>query len=288
MILSSYLFRRVTIIGVGLMGGSLGKALKKHKVAKEVIGLSHRQSSLVDAMKINAIDQGFTEVPKAVRNADLVVLAAPVDSIVKLLSTINPHLKRYCIVTDVGSAKVEIIEAAQKVLTSPGNFVGSHPLVGSEKKGVAFANESLFEGAKCVMTPLDSTHNAVKDKVKKMWNKVGSEVVMMTPNEHDEALAYISHLPHLLAYSLMNVIPDKHLQISTQSLRDITRIASSSPQMWNDIFLANSKNLIHSLDELIGNLAELRKSITARDQKNLTQFFKKAKEKRDAIIQPES
>lgn len=277
------MFRRVAIIGVGLMGGSLGMAIKKRNLAKEVIGVSHKQSTLSQAVKLKAIDKGETDVQKAVKGADLVVLATPVDSIIKLISTINPYLRRGCIVTDIGSAKAEIIEAAEKKLSQPAFFVGSHPLVGSEKKGVNHANADLYENSECIMTPVKNTNRMAKEKVKQLWTKVGANVKNLSPEEHDHVLAYTSHLPHLVAYALMQTMPKKYIEHVSQGFIDTTRIASSSPQMWNDICLANSNNLIHSLDEFVKSLSELRQAIVNRDQKGLTGQFKKAQEKRSEI-----
>jgi len=166
MIIKNTPFKRVTIIGVGLMGGSLGLALKKRGLAREVVGLAYRQSSLVQAIKNKAIDVAFTDPQKAVRNSDMVILAAPVDSIIKILPTIAPHIKRGCVVTDVGSTKSEIVETGEKVLPVPGFFVGAHPLVGSEKKGADYSSADLFEGGTCIMTPTEATNQIAKEKVK--------------------------------------------------------------------------------------------------------------------------
>ena len=236
------MFKRVTIVGVGMMGGSLGMAIKKHRLAREVTGLSHRQSALAQAMKNKAIDVACLDVKKATSNADLVVLAAPVDSIIKLFSTINSYLKRGCIVTDIGSAKAKIVEQGEKMLSAPAFFVGSHPLAGSEKKGVAHATADLFEGSTCIMTPTKTTNQVAKQKIKHFWTKLGMEVKLLSPEEHDEILAYVSHLPHLLAYGLMESVPEKYFEYASKGLKDTSRIAASSPQMWNDICMANTKN----------------------------------------------
>ncbi|MDO8581195.1 MAG: prephenate dehydrogenase/arogenate dehydrogenase family protein, partial [Candidatus Omnitrophota bacterium] len=200
MLLNHYLFRKATIVGIGFMGGSMGLALKKHRLAREVIGLSHRQSSLVNALKIKAIDVGHTDLKKALYDADLVILAAPVESIIKLFSTINPYLKRGCIVTDLGSTKAKVVESAEKSLSAPSFYVGSHPLTGSEKQGVENAQEDLFTNAQCIMTPTPQTNQVAKEKVKLLWTKIGSQVKFLSPEEHDQNLSYVSHLPHILAY----------------------------------------------------------------------------------------
>ena len=280
---SNFVFKRVTIIGVGLMGGSLGLAIKKNKVAKEVTGLSHRKASLEKALEMKAIDVGQSDVKKSVQSADLIVLATPVDDIIKLLKTISPHVKRGVIITDVGSTKQEIVEAAEEILPYPGNFIGGHPLVGSEKKGVANAKEDLFEGSMCITTPTKRTSQVSKAKVKQLWTRVGAEVKNLNPADHDDSLAYISHLPHLVAYGIMESMPDKYLDLATKGLRDTTRVASSSPKMWNDICMSNAKNVVKSLDEMIAFMSQMRIAIISRDEKALTKHFTTAKEKRDKI-----
>ncbi len=290
--LRSYLFRKVTIIGIGLIGGSLGKAIKKHKLAREVIGVAQQQSTLTLAIKNQVIDHGYLDVKKAVVNADLVVLATPVSIITGILSMIGPHLRRNCIVTDVGSSKLSIVHAAQQHLPSASFFVGSHPLAGSEKRGVQHAQEDLFNGSVCIMTPTEETHRVARDRVKLLWTKLGCQVKLLSPEEHDKILAYISHLPHLMAYALMEAIPSEYLPYAAQGLKDTTRIASSSPQMWTDICMGNSKNLIRALDELVKNLSALRKAVSSHNQRELTEHFQAAKQKRDGIsdnaAQPEN
>ncbi|MBZ0165521.1 MAG: prephenate dehydrogenase/arogenate dehydrogenase family protein [Candidatus Omnitrophica bacterium] len=282
---SNFTFKRVTIVGVGLMGGSLAMALKKHEVAKEITGLSHRQASIQTALEMKAIDLGMSDVRKAVQAADLIVLATPVDDIIKLMKTIKPYLKRGTIITDVGSTKMEIVEAAEELLPYPGMFVGSHPLVGSEKKGVANAKGELFEGAICVMTPTKKTSQLAKARVKQMWTRVGATVKNLNPADHDDSLAYISHLPHLVAFGVMEMLPDRYLDLATKGLRDTTRIAASSPKMWNDICISNVKNVVKALDEYIEVLAQLRYAMINRDEKALTKHFATAKDKRDKIAE---
>lgn len=283
MLLRSYLFKRVAIVGVGLMGGSLGMAIKKHKLAREVIGLSHRQAALDEAVKIGAIDTPCLDVKKAIGNADLVILATPVDSIIKLFSTINPYLKRGCLVTDVGSAKAKIVEDAEKLLSTFPMFIGSHPLAGSEKKGVANAADNLFEGAVCILTPTEKTSQVARQKVKLFWTKLGMEVKLLSPEEHDKALAYVSHLPHLIAYGLISAIPTEFFGLASQGLRDTSRVAGSSPKMWSDICLSNSKNILNALDQCVEYLSQFRKAIVSHDQKSLLQLFTHAQEKRNKL-----
>lgn len=278
MLLRSYIFKRITIVGVGFMGGSLGLAIKKNRLAREVIGLSHRQTALAQAVQMKAIDVPCLDVKKAIGNADLVVLAAPVDSIIKLCSTINPYLRRHCIVTDIGSAKANIVDSAERVLSNPSLFVGSHPLTGSEKSGVGSAVEDLFNGAKCVITPTAKTSQAARQKIKYFWTKLGMDVRILSPQEHDEILAYVSHLPHLLAYGLISGIPPNFLEYASRGLKDTCRIAASSPQLWSDICIANSKNVLNALDKDVELLAHFRKAIVNHDHKELLHLFTKAQE----------
>ena len=283
MILRSYPFKRVVIVGTGLMGGSLGLAIKKNKLAKEIVGLSQRQSSLMEALKVKAIDVAETDIEKAIRPADLVVLATPVDSIVKLLPTIAKYVKRGAVVTDLGSTKVEIVDTAEKVLLESATFIGSHPLVGSEKKGIEHAWPEMYEGAKCIITPSQNSHKGLIKKIRVFWEKLGSHVEETTPQQHDESLAFVSHLPHVLAFSLMETMSEEHLKLTTQSLKDMTRIASSTPQLWKDICITNSRQVVKSLDQFIEQLARIRKLIVQKDEDHLVEYFTKAKEKRDQL-----
>ncbi len=278
----SPLFKQITIIGVGLIGGSLGMAIKKYRLAKEVFGLSHRHTSLVYALKHHAIDRAFHDVRKAVVDADLVIMATPVNTIITLLPTIGRCVKRGCIVTDVGSTKIAIVECAEKNFNTA-FFVGSHPMAGSEKKGVAFATPDLFANSLCLMTPNERTNKSAEEKLKTFWSRLGTQVKTLNPTDHDRILGYTSHLPHLIAYGLMNVIPDDYLPYAGQGLKDTTRIAASSPNMWNDICMTNSHNVVGALDSLIKNMAYLRKLIVAKDDSNLTEVFKKSKLKRDGL-----
>ncbi len=277
------LFRKVAFLGLGLIGGSLAKAMRENRLAKEIVGLSQSQQTLTIALKEGIIDHGYHDISKAVANADLVVLAAPVGIITNMLSSIGSHLRRGCIVTDVGSSKQAIVLAAEKYLPANVFFVGSHPLAGLEKGGVANANANLFQNATCIMTPTDATHRIAKERIKLLWSKVGAHVKFMPADEHDKILGYISHLPHMVAYALMETIAPEFLPYAAQGLKDTTRIAGSSNQMWTDIAVSNKKNLIKAIDEMAKNLSLIRKAVSTDDQKTLLNFFKNAKAKRDSL-----
>jgi prephenate dehydrogenase len=184
-------------------------------------------------------------------------------------------------VTDVGSSR--LLSRRTKFLPSNVFFVGSHPLAGSEKAGVKNASAELFQGATCIMTPTDTTNRMARDRVKTLWTKVGANVKFMSPEEHDKALGYVSHLPHMVAYALMQSVPNEFLPFAAQGLKDTTRIAASSPQMWNDIAVSNKKVVIKAIDDVVKNLSVIRKTISTNDQKTLLNVLKDAKSKRDSL-----
>jgi len=277
------LFRRVAIVGVGLMGASLGLAIKKKGLARQVVGIGHQETSLKEAMKVGAIDEWTLDFNKGIIGADLIVLATPVNTILDLIETLGKEHRRGCIITDLGSTKNSIVERAEKVLHHSILFVGSHPLVGSEKKGAANANAQLYEGGTCVMTPTDKTNRLAREKIKQFWTQLGSTVKIMTPQEHDQVFAYISHLPHLMAFALIKSMPDNYLEHATQGLKDTTRVAASDPQVWKDIALTNHRPILKALDEAVKVLATMRKAIVARDQETLTDILKQAKDKRERL-----
>ncbi len=277
------LFRRVAIIGVGFMGTSLGMAIKKKGLARSVVGIGRQETSLREAADLGAIDEGTMDFHKGLIGADLIVLATPVNTVLDIIERMGKEHRRGCIITDLGSTKAAIVERAEKVLHHALLFVGSHPLVGSEKKGPANANAQLYEGGVCVMTPTDKTNRLARDKIKQFWMQLGCTVKLMSPPEHDQVLAYISHLPHLAAFALMKSLPDNYLEHATQGLKDMTRIAASDPQVWKDIALTNHKPLLKALDEAVKVLSSMRKAIVSRDAETMTEIFKQAKDKRDRL-----
>jgi len=277
------LFRKVTIVGVGMIGASLGLAIKKKSIAKQVVGVARKESTIATAVRLGAIDHGTQDLKEAVHGSDFIILAAPVNAIIESFSVINTQAPRGCIITDVGSSKGLIVDQAQKQLNQHLLFVGSHPLAGSEKSGPAHANADLFERSQCIMTPTDKTNRLAKEKVKHFWSQLGANVRFMSPAEHDEILAHISHVPHLVAFALMKSIPDQFLEYATQGLRDTTRVAASDPRMWNDIFTSNTKSVLKTLDECAKALGVFRKAIVDGDQQTLMDALNQAKANRERI-----
>jgi len=277
------LFKKVTIIGIGLLGGSIGMAMKKNHLTREVVGVSRRQATLGYSLKKKIVDKASSNIVKSVQGADLVILATPVQTIISLLANIGKHLKRGCIVMDVGSTKTSIVEVAEKSLPPHTFFVGTHPLAGSEKKGVEFSSPDLFNRSFCIVTPTDKTNKQAKEKIESLWSRMGSVVKSVSPDEHDKILAFTSHVPHLLAYAMIDAIPGEYLEYGSTGLKDTTRIAGSNPQLWNDVCMENSKNVLSVLDEVVKVLSGYRKAVTSKDETGLIDQFKRAKSKRDGI-----
>ncbi len=271
------------MLGTGLLGGSVALALKEKGLAERVVGTSRHESSLKLALERHVIDEACTDVNKAIQGADFVVLASPVQVIIEHIKDISKHLRRGCLVTDVGSTKAAVVEAAEKFFPPHVLFVGSHPMAGSDKSGVGQSSAGLFQGAMCLMTPTDKTNKVARDKVKHLWTTLGAEVKYIDPLKHDEALAYVSHLPHIVAFGLMRAVPEEFLPYGANGLRDTTRVAGSSPKMWSDICLSNYRHVLKAIDESVKSLSEIRKAVVEHDEAALINCLAQAKVKREAL-----
>jgi prephenate dehydrogenase len=273
------LFQRVAIVGTGLIGGSIALDLKKNALTQEVIGFSRRKSTLLLARKIGAIDRGSQDI-RVIKDADLVILAAPVSTILRLALAISRIIALDCIVTDVGSTKKEIVSRLEKIFP---RFVGAHPLAGSEKQGIKYAAAGIFKESLCILTPTNKTDSQAAGKVKMLWDKLGSRVIFMTPDTHDKILSFVSHLPHSAAFATINSVPGKYLRFASTGLKDTTRLAASDSKIWADIFLSNRENMLKSISLLEGNLARIKSAIKSSDEKSLVKILKEAKRKRKAL-----
>ena len=290
--LSKYLFRQVTIIGVGLLGGSLGLVLKEQGLAKTVVGIGRRQVNLELAVQVGAIDRFASEPHEAVRDSDLIVLATPVDTYVSHVQRWGQHVPSGTIVSDVGSVKGQLVFDVEAALPSTAFFVGAHPIAGKEKSGVAHATSKLFDGMRCIMTPTSHTNADALAKIRCLWEKAGSTVLSMDPMVHDWVLGAVSHLPHIAAFSLMHALQDLQektpealslLDFSGGGLRDTTRIAASSPEMWRDICLANRENLLIMVEQYITQLQAFKQLLNDHDGSGLTQNIEQAKILREGL-----
>jgi prephenate dehydrogenase len=273
----------VTIIGVGLLGGSTGLAIKALGGGIGVAGVGRRAASLRAAMKVGAIDSAHLDASQAVATSDLVILATPVGAFENCLRAIKPHLKKGAVVTDVGSTKGAVVRLAARVLGPGGPFVGSHPMAGSEHRGPAFARADLLAGATCILTPTAKTPPASVRRVEAFWQALGMRTLRMSPQAHDRAVAEISHLPQALASLLMLLPKAEHLKIAAGGFRDMTRLAGSDAEMWRDIFLANPAAILAVLDRFGSSLARLRGLVKQGDSRGLEKFFAAAKSRRRQV-----
>jgi prephenate dehydrogenase len=280
-------FRKISIIGVGLLGGSIGLAVKRRKLAREVAGFVRRATSFQDCEQAGAVDYATTDLLAAVSNADLVILCTPLAQTRSLAEQFLPALKRGAIVTDVGSVKAGVVRELESLVRKSGaHFVGSHPMAGAEKTGVAAARENLFDNAVCVLTPTKRTNANVVCEVEQFWESLGARVLKLDAAQHDLLVSRSSHLPHVVAAVLVNLVLNPAQSKSQAALcatgfRDTTRIASGSPEMWRDIALANRKNISKSLDAFIADLQEFQRALKKSDAKVLANFFETAKSRRD-------
>ena len=273
----------MTLIGVGLIGGSLGLISKRKKLVETVVGYGKKRGSLQKATATGVIDRYVLTLPKAVEGADLVVLATPVGTFERICQAIAPHLKEGAIVTDVGSVKGAWVGRMEALMPRHAFFVGGHPIAGREKSGVEAATADLFQGNRCILTPTPQTDPKALKKVASLWEKAGARVSEMDPFDHDQILAAVSHLPHLVAYVLMETLTHPKIakknpvQFSAGGLRDFTRIAASSPEMWRDIFLLNREAMIEVVDLYQETLEKVKKKIIEGDGPGLMEIFERAK-----------
>jgi prephenate dehydrogenase len=278
---------KLTIIGVGLIGGSLARALRRAGGVGEVVGASRDSEHLQRAKDLGVIDSFETDLGKAVEGADMVVVATPVGVAETIFRAITPHLGTDTIITDVGSTKGSVVAAAEAAFGAvPANLVPGHPIAGTEQSGVEASFAELFEKRRVILTPLANTSAQALAAVRTMWEQAGAEVVETSVEHHDEVLAATSHLPHLLAFSLVDTLAtmdDKReiFDYAAGGFRDFTRIASSDPTMWHDICVHNEPALLKMLDRFEADLDKLRQAIANNDGKYLLKVFTRAKAARD-------
>jgi prephenate dehydrogenase len=280
-------WNKITLVGVGLLGGSLGLALRQRKLAKEIAGYVRRETSIKDCERAGATDYATTDLLTAVSNADLVVICTPLAQMKSLVQQMLPALKRGAIVTDVGSVKGSVVKDVEAMIAKAGaHFVGSHPMAGAEKTGVLSARADLFECAVCVVTPTKKSNRAAVVNVEKLWKSVGGRLLRLTPEAHDALVSRSSHLPHVVAATLASTVLDpKHPKdiatLCATGFRDTTRIASGSPEMWRDIALTNRKQIGRALSGFVAELGKFQAALKRGDSKAIAKFFETAKQRRD-------
>lgn len=278
---------KISILGVGLLGGSLGLAIKRCRLADRVEGFVRRSASLAECARTGAVDHATRDLRRAVQGADLLVLCTPIAQMRALTEQLLPALKPGAILTDVGSVKEPVVtELGPLVAHAGGHFVGSHPMAGAEKMGVLNARADLFQDAICVVTPTPRTAPAAVKAVESLWRAVGARPLKLPPKLHDDLVSRSSHLPHVVAAELANYVlspvhPPEQALLCANGFRDTTRIASGSPEMWRDIALANRRNLARVLGVFIEDLEEFRLALENADAKTIEEFFAQAKQRRD-------
>ncbi|MEW6324787.1 MAG: prephenate dehydrogenase/arogenate dehydrogenase family protein [Nitrospirota bacterium] len=278
----SRLFHRIAIIGVGLMGGSLGLATRAKRLAGDVIGADRDAAALRRAVKRGAIDRPMAPAA-AVREADLVVLATPVGGFEAAVKACAGAFAPGAIVTDVGSVKGGLIGRLEALLPPHVAYLSSHPLAGREQSGVEAASSTLFEGCRCVLTPGARSRPEIVERLTRYWEGLGSTVTIMTPEDHDRDLAVVSHLPHLVAYALVTTALEAAdrapglLQLTAGGFRDFTRIAASSPEMWRDICLENRPHIVAAMDHYRAIFDRFRALVASGDGAALERAFEQAR-----------
>lgn len=281
---------RLAIIGVGLIGGSLARALRDSWAVGSVVGIGRSRANLEDALSLGICDEVTQDVLEGVRGADMVFISVPVCAIPGVVAEIAPALAPGCIVTDGGSVKTAIVQECEALMPPGCHFVGGHPIAGTEHSGAASSFATLYRGKRCILTPTERTDPVALETVERIWRQTGAEVCSMEPGHHDRIFAEISHLPHVVAYALVHAVGtadvegENVLSYTAGGFRDFTRIASSDPVMWRDIAMMNRDALLASIDGFSASLAELRRRIEGGDQAGLTEFFTTAKQFRDGIV----
>lgn len=274
-------FKQITIIGVGLIGGSIGLAVKKKSLSTRIIGVTAHKRTLKKALKRRAIDIGTLNVRKSVLDSDMVILAAPVDKILSTLKKIKPHLKKGCIVIDVASVKEKIVRNAERITGRKGYFVGAHPMAGSEQRGIDNADGNLFKDAPCILTKTRKTNAKALKAVSNFWKAMGSKIYVLSPSEHDKKISNISHLPHIVASALSLAAKPSSLEFASTGFKDTTRIAASNPDLWISILLSNHKNVVKDVGNYLRGLKDIRNSIKQGEKRRLRNLLLKAKRKRE-------
>ncbi len=275
--------KKIGIVGPGLIGGSVALALKTANVPAKIIGIGHRQISIDRAIEFGAIDEGSLSL-EDLHDCQLVIIATPISLIKSTIDSLVDILARGAIVTDVGSTKRQICKWASKLFSRKIEFVGSHPVAGSEKRGIEFARHDLFVNANCFVTPVKMNSASAIDLISQLWRTVGMNVVVTSPAEHDKLLGLVSHLPHVVAAGLVNTCTQKQLEFTGTGFMDTTRIASGDVKLWTDIIMSNPDYIVKAIQNFSSELDEIANAIRNEDDKKLAKLLSSAKSKRDKLV----
>ncbi len=284
------MIRRLTVIGVGLIGGSLARALRQAGAVEEIVGCGRSRDNLEKARALGVIDRYSQAVPEAVAGADMVFLGVPLGAMKGVMEQLRGHLASDAVITDGGSAKGSVVRDATEVFGAvPPNLVPGHPIAGTENSGVEASFAELYRNRRVILTPLENTDPQALARVRAMWEACGAEVTEMSVEHHDEVLAATSHLPHMLAFGLVDALArmkenDEIFRYAAGGFRDFTRIASSNPVMWRDICIANAPALSRMLAAFADEMKDLAQTIAAGDGDHLLEIFTRAKAARDRYV----
>ncbi|MFH1061812.1 MAG: prephenate dehydrogenase [Candidatus Omnitrophota bacterium] len=276
-------FKNAVIVGPGLIGGSIGLVLRKQMLAENIIGVARHKATLLKAKKKESITIGVTDLKQAVADADLVILATPVMAIKGVLQSIGNLLKKDCIVIDVGSTKAEIVAYAEKVLPKNVYFIGTHPMAGSEKAGAEFACDSLFNDSICFIIKTPKSDRAALATVTNLWKMLGARTVLIDPKQHDDIVAQISHLPHLLSVALVDSVCPGFIKFAAAGFKDTTRIAAGDPEIWRDISFSNKEAILTAISNFEKKLNSIKKAIKNNQKQVLVRQLINVKRKRDSL-----
>ena len=279
--------KRLVVVGVGLIGGSIASAARQRGVASQVVGVVRSDRSRARAQACGVCDEVTTDLKEAANGADLVIACTPVAEIAATLQNAAACCSPQTILTDAGSTKAEIVQKIESALSAapsqPPAFVGGHPLAGDHRTGPEAARADLFDGRVVVLTPTAGTQPAAKDRVSKFWRSLGAEVVEMSPADHDAALAKTSHLPHLASAAVAAATPGDLLRLVGSGWKDTTRVAAGDPTLWRDILVANKQEVLASLASLEETMADYRTAIASDDQDRLLELLEQGRQRRDAV-----
>lgn len=275
---------QITVIGLGLLGSSISLAILRSFSKVRVVGYTHRASTRDKARQLAVASEVVNDLRQSVSGSDIVVLATPLCTFESIFGEIADSLPDGCIVTDVGSTKVFPHRWAAKKL--PGNvyYIGSHPIVGSEQRGVGFARDDLFVQAVCILTTTEKTNRRVVQILKKFWSQLGCFVKTMKPAEHDRIFANVSHLPHIAAAALINANNSEDLKFAGKGFMDTSRVASGPANVWTDVLLTNQNNILRDIDKVIAELTKFKKAIKSENKREIERLLEKAKDKRTKLI----
>jgi prephenate dehydrogenase len=283
-------FKKLAIVGVGLIGGSVAARLKRAGRVDRVIGVGRSRGNIARALELGVIDEAAEDPALAARQADLVLIAVPVQQTIRVLERLKGAARAGTVITDAGSTKRDFVAAVREVVGAPApNIVPAHPVAGAEHTGVQAASAELFEGKRVVITPLPENRAEAVELVESMWRACGARITRMTPEHHDEVFSAVSHLPHVVAYALVHMIAardgaEELFSFAASGFRDFTRIASSSPEMWRDICIANRDAIAADLEAFQGALGEVAALIRAGDGEALARVFEAARNAREAWL----